>query len=92
MPLVLKSKGDSSADEFHVLHGELRIGRIYKRKAALRADARWLWALNCVPGDPRGLVFAGLAPTLHEAAAAMQEGWFKWLASKELPEAVGEAP
>ena len=92
MPLVLKSIGDGSADEFHVLHGELRVGRIYRRKAALRAGARWLWALNCVPEGPRGLAFTGLAPTLDEATAALQESWSKWLASAELSEVVGEAP
>jgi hypothetical protein len=53
-----------SAEEFHVLHGELQIGEIYRRKAALRSDAQWLWALNGVPEGPRGLAFTGLAPTL----------------------------
>jgi hypothetical protein len=92
MPLVLKSNGNSSADDFLVLHGELPIGHIYRRKAALRADAQWLWALNCEQGGPRGLVFTGLAPTLDEATAALQERWSKWLASAELTEAVGEVP
>lgn len=92
MSLVLKPNADGPADEYHVLHGELRIGQIYKRKVALRPDSQWLWALNGVPEGPRGLVFTGLAATLDEAAAALQERWSKWLASAELSEAGGKAP
>ena len=92
MSLVLKPNGDSSADDFHVLHGELQIGEIYKRKVALRPDAQWLWALNGVPEAPRGLIFTGLAPTLDAATAALRARWSKWLASAELSETGGEPP
>jgi hypothetical protein len=92
MSLVLKPNRDGSADEFRVLHGELQIGEIYRRKAALRTEAQWLWALNGVPEGPLGLAFTGLAPTLDAAKAALKERWSKWLVSAELSEAGGEAP
>jgi hypothetical protein len=92
MSLVLKPNADGSADEYRVLHGALQIGQIYKRRAALRPDTQWLWALNGVPEAPPGLVFTGLAATRDEAMAALRERWSKWLASAELSEAGGEAP
>ena len=86
MSLVLKPNANASADDFHVLHGELQVGQIYKRKVALRPEAQWLWALNGVPEDPTGLVFTGLAASLDEAMAALNERWAKWLASARLTE------
>ena len=59
MSLVLAPKGDA-ADDYHVLHGELQVGQIYKRKAAIRPEAQWLWALNGVPEGPHGLALTGL--------------------------------
>jgi hypothetical protein len=91
MSLALKPSGDGLADEYFVLHGELQIGQIYKRKAALRPDTQWLWALNGIPEAPRGFGLTGLAPSLHEATAALKERWSKWLASAELSEANGAA-
>jgi bifunctional non-homologous end joining protein LigD len=38
MPPVLEPNTNDSADDYDVLQGELHIGRIYKRKAALRPD------------------------------------------------------
>jgi hypothetical protein len=89
MSLALKPSGDGSADAYLVLHGELQIGQIYKRKAALRSDAQWLWALNGIPEAPRGLGLTGLAPSLADATAALKERWSEWLASAELSEANG---
>jgi len=87
MSLVLKPNADASADDYHVLHGELRIGQIYKRKVALRPEAQWLWALNGVPEFPNELAFTGLAATRDEAMAALNERWARWLASVALTEA-----
>jgi hypothetical protein len=51
MSLMLKPNG--AASDFHVQHGDLQVGQIYKRKVALRPEAQWLWALNGVPpGSP----------------------------------------
>jgi hypothetical protein len=85
MSLVLNPKADA-ADDYHVLQGELQVGQIYKRKAALRPETQWLWALNGVPQGPNGLALTGLAATLDEAMAALKERWAKWLASAELSE------
>jgi hypothetical protein len=90
MSLVLKPSG--SADDYHVLHGELQVGQIYRRKVALRPEAQWLWALNGVPHGPSGPAFTGLAATLDEAMATLKERWSKWLASAELSETGGGAP
>jgi len=90
MSLVLKPNG--SDDSFHVLHGELQVGQIYKRKVALRPESQWLWALNGVPQGPSGIAFTGLAATRDEAVAALRERWASWLASAELAERGGDAP
>jgi hypothetical protein len=66
-----------ATDKYHVLHGELQVGQIHRRKAAIRPEAQWLWALNGVPD-------AGLAATRDEAMAALKERWAKWLALAEL--------
>ena len=89
--LVLKPKADAT-DNYHVMHGELQVGQIYKRKAALRPEAHWLWDLNGVPAVPAGVVLTGLAGTLDEAMAALEEGWSMWLASAELSETGGTQP
>jgi hypothetical protein len=86
VPLVLKAKGDGSEDGYRVLHGELEVGQIYKRKISLRPEAQWLWALNGVPEGPHGLAVTGLAATLDEAIAALRERWGKWLVSVGLTE------
>jgi hypothetical protein len=83
MSLVLKA-GAEATDDYHVMHGELKVGQIYKRQAALRPEAQWLWALNGVPTAPDAPASTGLAATLDEAMAAPQERWSKWLASSEL--------
>jgi hypothetical protein len=86
MPLVLNANG--SVDDYNVVHGQLRIGQIYRRKAALRAEAQRLWALNGVPECPDGLAFTGHAASLDDAIAALNARWVKWLASADLTEAV----
>jgi hypothetical protein len=65
-----------------------KAGQIYKRKAALRPEAQWLWALNGVPTAPDAPASTGLAASLDEAMAALQERWSKWSASSELTEKV----
>jgi hypothetical protein len=89
MPLVLKPKGERSEDDYRVLHGELEVAQIYKRKVALRPETQWLWALNGVPEGPHGLAVTGLAASVDEAIAALKERWGKWLASANLSEAGG---
>ena len=86
MPLVLKPKGDGSENDYRVLHGELEVGQIYKRKVALRPETQWLWTLNGVPEGPVGLSVTGLAATLDEAIGALKERWGKWLGSADLSE------
>jgi hypothetical protein len=86
MSLVLNKNADASAEDYQVLHGQLQVGRIYKRKITLRPGSEWLWALNGVPEGPCGLVITGLAASLDEALAALKERWAKWLASAELSE------
>jgi hypothetical protein len=90
MSLVLNPRAEST-DDYNVLHGELRVGQIYKRKAALRPESQWLWALNGVPPGSDTHALTGLAATLDDSMIALTETWTKWLASAELLEA-GESP
>jgi hypothetical protein len=85
LSLVL-NETDASTNDYLVLHGQLQVGRIYKRKVSLQPGSAWLWALNGVPEDPCDLVITGLAATLDEAMAALKERWAKWLAAAELSE------
>jgi hypothetical protein len=90
MPLVLKASGEAD-DDYHVMHGELKVGQIYRRKAALRPQTQWLWALNGVPAGSDASALAGSTATLDEAMAALKERWSKWLASSGLTEKVSES-
>jgi hypothetical protein len=89
MSLVLRPNA-AATDDYDVMHGELQVGRIYRRRAAIRPEMQWLWAFNGVPGGPAGLALTGLAASLDEALAGLQESWSKWLASTELSESGDE--
>ena len=89
MSLVLKASGEAD-DDYQVTHGDLKVGQIYRRKAALRPEAQWLWALNGVPAGSDASALAGSTATLDEAMAALQERWSKWLASSGLTEKISE--
>jgi hypothetical protein len=86
MALTLKSTDEGSEEEFHVMHGEFRIGQIYKRKVSLRPDSQWLWALNGVPVSVDGLALTGLSASLDEATSALGERWNSWFAWAKLKE------
>jgi hypothetical protein len=86
MPLVLEPIADSSEEDFHVMHGELRIGQIYKRKVSLRPESEWLWALNGVPVSADGAALTGVSASLDEATSALGERWKTWLAWARLKE------
>jgi hypothetical protein len=88
--LVVKPNEDGSADDYNVFHGDLRIGQIYKRKAALRPEAQWLWVMNGLPECPNGLPITGLAANLDDALAELNERWAKWLSWAGLTEAAME--
>jgi hypothetical protein len=88
--LVIKPNEDGSADDYYILHGELRIGQIYKRKVALRPEAQWVRALNGLPQCANGISTAGLAASLDDAMAEMNARWAKWLSLAGLGEAAIE--
>ena len=71
-------------DDFEVFHGQLQVGRIYKRSAI--GARSWLWALNGVFGGPSDLAISGAAATQAEALTALDESWSKWLNWAELKE------
>jgi hypothetical protein len=86
MSLVLKPHKEGGPDDYQVTHGELEVGRIYRRTAALRPDSQWLWALNGILG-PQELKVTGSSATRDEALAALRESWANWLSWAELSEA-----
>jgi hypothetical protein len=87
MPLFLVPSDDSLGDR-KVLHGQLVVGQIYRRSAALRAETQWLWALNGVPDGPEALQRTGLAATPQEGLSALTEQWSKWLDWANLTERI----
>jgi hypothetical protein len=64
---VLRPINENNLDDYDVMHAGLRVGHIYKRQAAHRAETQWLWALNGVPDGPAGLRIRGMAQTRDEA-------------------------
>jgi len=74
------------------MNGELQVGRIYKRDGASEAD-QWLWAINGVQRTGSEVMrVAGIATSLDEAKAELQENWEKWLAWANLREVGDAAP
>jgi len=95
MPLAFPSNPDSAParrkTDRLVMNGELQVGRIYKRDAASEAQAQWLWAINGVQrAGSHVMRVAGIATSLDQAKAELQENWEKWLAWANLRE-VGDA-
>jgi hypothetical protein len=86
VPLVLKPNKDGGPDDYHVMHGDLRIGQIYRRQVALRPETDWLWALNGVAESTDGLAISGLSANLDEAVVGVKERWAQWLAWARLTE------
>jgi hypothetical protein len=84
MALVLRPNADGSPDDHHVMHGGWQVGRIYKRRDALRTETQWLWSISGVSRGIAELRFTGMSGTLDEALAALKESWDKWLANAQL--------
>ena len=79
MALVLRPDASSSGDQL-AMHGEWQVGRIDKRLSFTGPQARYIWALNGVPGGPDGIRLSGVATTVDEAAAGLKTSWEEWLA------------
>src|SRR5215471_4715527 len=91
MPLALHPNPASAPvrrkTDHLVMNGQLEIGRIYKRDTLDKSDPQWLWAINGVPRATPGVMrVAGIAPSLEQAQAELQENWEKWLAWANLQE------
>jgi hypothetical protein len=96
MPLTFRPNPDSAParrkTDHLVMNGELQVGRIYKRDAASEAE-QWLWAINGVQRTGSKVMrVAGIAASLDEAKAELQENWEKWLAWANLREVGDAAP
>ena len=79
MALVLRPDASSSGDQL-ATHGEWQVGRIDKRLSFTGPEARYIWALNGVPGGPDGIRLSGVAATVDEAEAGLKTSWEEWLA------------
>jgi hypothetical protein len=92
MTLVLKPNLDVSpaarvtAPDFIVAHGELKVGRIYKREAAINPATQWVWAITGVYDGPELMARSGITATHDEAMAALKDSWHRWLAWAKLLE------
>ena len=88
MPLALMRNFEALQDatDYHLMSGDLRVGRIYERATEGKPEFRFLWALNGVFGGPHDMRVAGMAATFDQAQAVLQENWDKWLAWAKLQE------
>jgi len=92
MPLELHPNPDSAParrrTDHLVKNGHLQVGRIYKRDSLDENTQQWLWAINGVQRtEPEVMRVAGIAPSLDQAKAELQENWEKWLAWADLRDA-----
>jgi hypothetical protein len=89
--LLTFQKEDRQPDDYAVISGDSRVGRIYKRTSTANPKSQWLWALNAVRDTElgrlrlagvtlHGLRLAGMTATLDEAQAELSENWSNWLA------------
>src|SRR6266568_2435351 len=95
MPLALHPNPASAParrkTDHLVMHGQLEIGRIYKRDTPDKSDSQWLWAINGVPRAAPGVMrVAGIAPSFEQAKAELQDNWEQWLAWADLQEIGGQ--
>jgi hypothetical protein len=79
-----------TAPDFLVLHGKLKVGRIYKREAAINPATQWVWAITGVYDGPELMARSGLTATHEEAMAALKDSWQRWLAWAQLSEPESE--
>jgi hypothetical protein len=56
---ALRSGGLGKYPDYEVMHGGLRVGRIYRQTAATSAETEWLWAINGVHGPPEMMAIPG---------------------------------
>jgi hypothetical protein len=85
MSLVLHQNDEEwPREDYHVLHGELRVGRIWNNPSGT-PEAQWLWTMYGVFSEADAkLSHAGSAATLPEAKAGLGSEWQKWLAWADL--------
>jgi len=79
-----------TAPDFLVFHGALKVGRIYKREAAINPATQWAWAVTGVYDGPELMARSGLTATHEEAMAALKDSWQRWLAWAKLSEPESE--
>jgi hypothetical protein len=85
MPLILVGNAQEPAalqqevTDYHVVSGGLRVGRIYKRKSAMRSESQWLWDISGVHAAPGVMRLAGTTTTLEQAHSELKANWEKWM-------------
>jgi hypothetical protein len=82
--LLLRPDADVPGNHQVVL-GQWQVGKICHRPPLTGTEPRWIWALNGVPGGPKGLRLMGVARTLDAAQAELKESWAQWLTWANLP-------
>jgi hypothetical protein len=88
---MLQPNGDSSPDDHRVMQGGWQVGRIYKRRDALRPETQWLWFISGISRGPDGLRLSGMSGTPDEALAALKDSWNKLMAWAQLTAAETDA-
>jgi hypothetical protein len=85
MPLSLQPNPDSP-DEYFVKHAAFEVGRVSKRKTAMRPETQWLWSMNSLLRGPEGMRLSGTAGSPDDAKSALDTNWRQWLAWANLSE------
>jgi hypothetical protein len=68
-------------DDYLVMSGDVRVGRIYKRPAAYRG-LEWRWAINRPYAEWLDLQLAGRTASLEQAKSELTENWNKVLSAE----------
>jgi hypothetical protein len=68
-------------DDYLIMSGDVRVGRIYKRPAAYRG-LEWLWAINRPYAERLALQLAGQTASLEQAKCELTENWEKVMSAE----------
>ena len=80
---VKQAEAEWPREEYDVTHGEFRVGRL----SYVTSESRWCWTMSGVAEGPDDLLRAGVAVTLPEAKAQIDNQWARWLAYANLVQA-----
>jgi hypothetical protein len=73
--LTRRRDRDLGDNQWHIFHGDVRVGRIGKRAGVPINVDQWGWSCGFSPASDRGIVEAGPAADFEQARLAFEQAW-----------------